>query len=85
MTIGSPDSHSEPGPRSLAVQVEDHARELRAVGSPLHDLLAERAEGLAAQIRLVDATTVEQFRDRLSAMLDAAADAAEARHRAACC
>lgn len=71
--------------RTLAEQVDDHARELRSIGSPLHDLLAERAASLAAQIRLVEATTVEQFRDRLEAMLDAARDAAESRLQSGCC
>jgi hypothetical protein len=85
MTIATDDGHSEPGPRSLAEQVDDHARELRAQGSPLGDLLAERAESLAAQIRLVDASTVSQFRDRLDCLLDAEAARVEARHAARCC
>lgn len=76
--------HVEPEPRTLEEQVRDHARELRAIGSPLHDLLAERAESLADQVRLVEATTVAQFRDRLDAMLDAEAARIEAR-RSTCC
>lgn len=59
-------------PRSLEHQVRDHARELRAQGSPLGDLLAEQAEQLADQIRYLEATTVEQYRDRLDAALDCA-------------
>jgi hypothetical protein len=78
------DGPAEPPARSMAVQVDDHARELRAIGSPLGDLLAERAESLAAQIRLVEATNVEQFRDRLDCLLDAEAERIRARH-AACC
>lgn len=74
-----------PPARSLAEQVDDHARELRAEGSPLGDLLAERAESLAAQVRALDATTVEQFRDRRDAMLDADMVRAEARRAACCC
>ena len=76
---------NEPAARSLADQVLAHARELRAVGSPLHDLLAERAEQLAGEIRYLDATTVGQYRDRREAALDAARDAAEARQAARCC
>ncbi len=62
----------EPEARTLEDQVLDHARELRAIGSPLHDLLAERAEQLAGEIRYLDATTVAQYRDRREAALDAA-------------
>lgn len=79
---GGPD---EPSARTLEEQVLDHARELRAIGSPLHDLLAERAEQLAAEIRYLDATTVGQYRDRRDAALDAARDAAEARMASRCC
>lgn len=71
--------------RSLAEQVDDHARELRALGSPLGDLLAERAESLAQQVRALDSTTVEQFRDRRDAHLDCAMRQAEARLMAAGC
>jgi hypothetical protein len=74
-----------PDARSLAEQVDGHARALRAVGSPLHDLLAERAEQLAEQIRFLGASTVEQYRDRLQAMLDVTRDAAEARMASRCC
>jgi len=82
--VPAPDP-DEPAARSLAEQVDEHARELRAIGSPLHDLLAERAEALAGEIRYLDATTVGQYRDRREAALDAARDAAEARMASRCC
>jgi hypothetical protein len=77
-------SPEEPPARTLAEQVDDHARSLRAEGSPLGDLLAERAESLAGQIRALDATTVEQFRDRRDALLASDLEKARARMAAAC-
>ena len=68
--------------RSLAEQIDDHARGLRAMGSPLGDLLAERAEALAAEVRFLDASTVGQYRDRHEAMLDSVRAEAEAREAA---
>ncbi len=65
--------------RSLAEQVDEHARGLRAMGSPLGDLLAERAEALAAEVRFLDASTVGQYRDRHEAMLEGARASVEAR------
>ena len=47
----------EPEPRTLEQQVETTRPSCGAQGSPLGDLLAERAESLADQIRFLGATT----------------------------
>ena len=55
----------------------------REWGTSLGDLLAERLEQLAAEMRFLGASTVEGYRDRRDAMLDAAGHWAEARAVAA--
>jgi len=49
--------------------VDQHARELRAEGSPLGDLLADHIAELAREIRALDASTVAQYIDRRDSVM----------------
>ncbi len=53
---------------SLAELVEAQARAFRAWNLGAADLMAERLEELAAEVRLTNAATPDQFRDRIDAL-----------------
>ena len=76
---------SEPDRRTLAEQIDVEARHYRTLGTAFGDLIAETIEKLAAEVRWLDASTPDAYRDRREAALDAARDAAESRMASGCC
>jgi hypothetical protein len=82
------DARWELGPdddEPFAAWIARQAEAFATIGTPRAKWLAGKIAELAERARWLDAASPDAFDDRLQAQLDAAADAAEARQRAACC
>jgi len=79
----APEPDDEPGPRSLAQQIDVESRHYRTLGTPFGDLLAHHLEGLSDRVRFLGASTVDDYQDRYRALLDSVQTEASTRRTAA--